>query len=251
MMADKIIKWNDKLLTFNDKIIRTEAYAAPTPSTYPTDHLIERWDFNDNLDGLNGNGLTYEVGTLTYATGLINKCLSLNGSTRIATTSTTIRNAFAGTHAFSISFWMKDTYNGTNQWDKITANQPWYPTPSVAFEINVNSYSSVKNLTFYRSLPGTEQYGVASTSSNFTNQNAWIHVVCTYASDVYTIYRNGVFNCSNTDSGALTVSMAKFAIGTSSYGTDTYTGLIDLYYVYDKALSLSEVEQLYNNGTGV
>lgn len=54
----------------------------------------------------------------------------------------------------------------------------------------------------------------------------------------------------NVDMGTTTIRMG-FGYRVESTGNSKFKGYIDMAYFYNKALSASEVSQLYNGGSGI
>lgn len=249
-MSEKIIKWNNQLLAFNNSYIRTEVVTPPAP-TYPTDGLIERWTFDNDMDGLNGNNFVNDNGTIAYTTdspGATTKCLSFDGATsnqRIKCTASDVYNTFVNKSAYSVSLWIKNT--NTSGFPKLLSTgdtrsgQPYQPL------IELNSGSS--KITAGRLRPAVEFESIASTVDVF-GENIWQHVVYTYDSGYHKLYIDNTLDASLYDSATFDLAPTQIAIG---YNVSDWplSGYISLYYLYNKALSTDEISTLYNSGEGV
>ncbi len=90
------------------------------------------------------------------------------------------------------------------------------------------------------------QWQAASTSANSVQLNAWAHWVCTYDDSSLKLYQNAQLVVSTSVSGTLGTS------GTLSIGRDPvlsnrwFDGLLDEARVYNRALSPTDVKDLYN-----
>ena len=96
------------------------------------------------------------------------------------------------------------------------------------------------DIRFCRNFPNC-----ASTSISSLELNQWQHVVGTADGTNCRLYINANLivtdGCSGTGSGTT-------RIGEHSAGGRAFNGLIDDVRIYDRALSASEIERLYNMG---
>jgi len=86
--------------------------------------------------------------------------------------------------------------------------------------------------------------GVYKQSSGTVSENQWSHVVTTYNGSLVTFFINGTFNSTSTASGSFIVSSNGVDI---SAGNGPFDGIIDDVRVYNRALSSSEVQALYES----
>jgi hypothetical protein len=93
---------------------------------------------------------------------------------------------------------------------------------------------------------------VAATANNVYSPNVWAHVAFTYdknaGSNQVIIYVNGVQKATGTYSTAIGTNSNKIAIGVEQDGGDYWPGAIDEIRIYSRALSPSEIQQLYQAG---
>ena len=75
--------------------------------------------------------------------------------------------------------------------------------------------------------------------------NTWYHAVATYDGATKKIYLNGELKASRAASGKITTSV-QFLIG-KTVSLEFLTGWIDDLYIYNRALSLSEIQSLYSS----
>lgn len=90
--------------------------------------------------------------------------------------------------------------------------------------------------------------GVFHASLNQTGAfpfGKWTHVVSTYDGAVGKLYINGVLNNSVSDAFGLPSSTDGWYLGHRWDNTTTLNGFIDDARIYKRALSASEVKQLY------
>ena len=82
--------------------------------------------------------------------------------------------------------------------------------------------------------------------------NQWNHVVSTYDGNNIKVYINGVEGCSRSYSPTGNIDIAESALQIGSYytfstGTYRFKGTIDDVRIYGRALSLTEIQEHYNN----
>jgi PKD repeat protein len=73
--------------------------------------------------------------------------------------------------------------------------------------------------------------------------NAWSHLATTYNGSLVRLYVNGVLVSSTAVTGAMTPSSGPLRIGGNSVWSEWFAGLIDEVRVYDRALSVGEIQQ--------
>ncbi len=80
----------------------------------------------------------------------------------------------------------------------------------------------------------------------------WYHLVLTYNGSTVSLYSDGVLDNSTTHSGAINTSTKNFLVGSGWQGGNpiayTFDGLIDEAAVYNRALSVEEVQDHYLRG---
>jgi len=88
------------------------------------------------------------------------------------------------------------------------------------------------------------------TSNASVPDNTWTLITATYSSSASTlsIYINGVFDQSGTRSGTIITSENTTNIGAVNPAASYFSGNIDDVRIYNRALSASEILQLYNSG---
>src|SRR5947199_4505297 len=97
--------------------------------------------------------------------------------------------------------------------------------------------------------PNLEWLSTAADANISLALNQWHHYLYAVTPNAYTIYMDGVQVGSGSFSGTplLYNSSTRFRIGESAQG-EFFPGMIDDVRIYNRALSASEVKQLYNAG---
>jgi hypothetical protein len=95
------------------------------------------------------------------------------------------------------------------------------------------------------------------SSTQVTSFDIWYHVVATYhyvadGTSVMNMYVNGVQDATQitTAHGPINTTTAPLTIGVDNYADPTrfFAGTLDDVRIYNRTLSASEVQQLYNLG---
>jgi hypothetical protein len=248
-MADKIVKWNDKILTFNDKLVRT--YVSPIPTSYPTRGLVARYAFEDNYTDSYGsnNGWSVNRGSTTYVTGKVDKALTSTSVILYNTSNTTLVNLHGGTTVNSFSAWTKLAVTQTYGGGCAMVN---YNTGSGS-NFSISCYADGASTAAWK-VAATGQTSLKSTNHNnySFNDNAWHHIVYVYNGTTWYLYIDNVLWDSASRGSITTVGRlsmpGNFATGDL---TQNYTGLIDQVYFYTVDLTTDEIAQLWNNGNGI
>ena len=74
--------------------------------------------------------------------------------------------------------------------------------------------------------------------------NTWTHLAVTYNGSTLTLYRNGVAVATSNVSGTLSPTTGTLQIGASQFG-EYFKGLIDEVRIYNRALSATEIQTIY------
>ncbi len=211
------------------------AQVSATPGCGPT--LVARYSFEGNFGDSSGNANNATgAGSPTFTTGKYGSALNLNGSGQYAMAPAGI---LAGVTNFTIAAWVY--WNGGAAWQRIfdfgndTTNymflSPSSGSGTLRFAISTNSYFA-------------EQ--ILETSPLPTGQ--WQHVAVTLNGTTAKLYTNGV----PAASGTVTIAPASFNpvlnnFGMSQYSDPFFNGRLDEVFIYNYALSDTEITRLAAN----
>jgi len=214
------------------------------------DGLVAHYKMNDNaasaivLDSTGNNNGTLSDGVSNVTsdhdvTGIVNGALSFDGSNdRIALP----YNGWSIT-AGTVSLWLKpDSSQG------LVGNgvEPfWHYNSGNRLYIGLKQ-SNIGYTTNY--IIGVSGGAIQTTNVNWEN-DVWQHIVLTYDSGTATIYKNAgeqSQTVSYTNSGITWGTPYIGGIDAGRY----FKGLIDDVRVYDRALNIGEIIELYNSGAG-
>jgi hypothetical protein len=245
-MAEKILKYNEKLLTWNRKYIR--GYPPKSAYPWPTSGLIGRWRLESDLvDSINALDFSCTSGTEAYAVGLSGNALTWTDSAEFEADNATIfGNTFNGTHAYSLCFWYK-MISVTDSIMIIMATDPG-PWNVQTGSASIRAHSNSLNATEYGRKPGTEKY-----SDLTPDVNAWNNWIMTYDGSYTKLYLNNILigTCNVDTNEAVGVRYLRINTTLAGCATACASGTIQNLYLYDKEISSDDRTTLYNSGTPI
>lgn len=220
--------WNSSL---------NSAQVTATPTGSPA--FISRYNFNGNTNDISGNANhpIVTVGPPTFVTGQYGSALDLSGTGQYTMLPA---NLLAGVTNFTIALWVN--WDGGGAWQRILdfgndASQYLFLTPNsgggtLRFAITTNNYWN-------------EQFLEAAALP----VGQWRHVALTRNGTTAKLYVNGVL----ADTETITLSPASINpalnyLGKSQFDSDPlFNGRLDELFVYNYALSDTEITRLMNN----
>jgi hypothetical protein len=210
----------------------------PKVCNFPQSGLIGLWHFKEGSgsaaadDSGNGNnGVATGTQILPGKTGLSR---NFSGTTDKITVASTLINA---TDNFTILAWVKKTAGGTI--DYIAGN---YGTGACngGVEFYLNSPDTTSTLILYIS-------GYAFSSTPFSNGD-WHSVGVTRSGSVVLFYLDGRLDATRSLTSPINAT-CNFTIGNGpNYTSERFRGSIDEVMVYNRALSASEIQRVYDCG---
>lgn len=202
----------------------------------PTQNLLAFWNLS-NLTDASGNGNTLiNNGGVQFVSGKVGNCASFNGSNK-ALRLDSFSSSFSSGSPFTISLW----YNITNRKDYFTLIGC-----SQGSTLNVHGFSN-------GDLAVNNSASADASISGFFTENSWTHfAVARTSTGNLKIWKNGTIAYN---------SVAKVSYGNvpfieignlSSYGTTfALDGKIDSVGIWQRELTQSEIDTLYNSGNGL
>lgn len=210
-------------------------------------NLVAYWKFDEssgNASDSSGNGNTLtNNNTVTYTTGKINNCATFGSSDTDKYFQ--VNSALSATSggAYSVSMWVNiNTDPASNSYFIYDVDNT-----NIRLVIWYLDSSGTKTLRFYDS--GTSMdYNTALTVGT------WYHIVITRsASKAMTLYLNGSSVASGFTGGSSANALNRTVLGGASDSQTSANALckIDETGAWSRALSSTEVTQLYNSGNGL
>jgi prepilin-type N-terminal cleavage/methylation domain-containing protein len=220
------------------------------PADCPTGGLISHWKFDGNANDSEvaaNHGILVGAGaTITYDAArdydatTTGEVLNLNGVVGNYVDIDNVANDIQ-TGDFSVSFWFKPAV--TFQAGAATSQTLFRlgDAPSLN-DIRVQLTASDGRIRFYHYTGSGWQ--IATTSQNSWIAGTWYHVVVVLGDGIYI---NSVQDGTNLDSNRGAVYALKAYVGREASNSNYFNGRIDDVMVYDDALSLAEIQQIYND----
>ena len=212
--------------------------------------LIGHWKMNDNADtttvadnsGYNNDGIAQYNTSVLHQTGIIDGALDFDGTTDYVDCGNS--TDFDITDAITISAWVKFDSLGISQGivDKGTGSNDGVMRLWI-FKGNNNVYFDAPQ----------DIIRINGSPAGGFSIDTWYHIAATYDKDAgannLNLYINGTNVATSTDTDAMGTNSANLIIGARKEGLDSFfDGLIDQVRIFNKALSESEVEDLYDEG---
>lgn len=197
-------------------------------------NLVGWWKLNGNASDSSGNGNT---GTVYGAVPAVGANGVVNGAYRFNGTSDYIQAAPVSLSRFTISAWAKP--NGI-QTDSAAIVADEYPG-----NVNYAMFFSSGSLVMQG---GIFMGGWTYTPTNTLIDNTWSNVVLTYDGSTMALYINGALAGSTPYVATPASSGKSLHIGKRWDLNNFFKGSIDDVRIYNKSLSISEVQSIYNAG---
>jgi arabinan endo-1,5-alpha-L-arabinosidase len=224
-------------ITTRSFAVRVKSLAPPVP--------VAAYRFEDNLteaSGARAPGVTtgdrvfLGGGSVSYVNGAVGRALLLNGSTGVRLPDNLIRD-----RSYSISLWLNPTV--TTQFT--TAFFGW-ATDSSWISVVPRGPGGAQNTMLWS---GTQWFD--GTFNSAIPTGAWSHLVMVVNNGTLNLYLNGalVNTMANFPDVFTPAPVTQFALGVNFWDTP-YNGLVDELKVYDEAIALENVQQLYGERTG-
>jgi len=176
--------------------------------------------------------------------------MTLDGTNEYVTMGNASALSFDRTDAFSLSVWFKSTDTSAaliGKHDNVAPNRGYelflFTSGEILFQLENNSTGNRIRI---------------DTTSTGWNDDKWHHVVATWDGDVAggaagaNIYIDGLLQGKSIVEDTLTgtlVNTIPFMLGARNGASSFMSGQLDDAAVYDKELSLTEVQEIYNSGT--
>ena len=218
-------------------------------------NLLAYWDFEEStgnlIDEVNSYPLLPYASPTYSATGIITNAVSVSrASNQRFYAYSDLGNMYnaIGYNDVSCSVWIKITGDTTVQRGVVALRGNYY---IFIYLDTSNKFRVSTNIT------GTTGYAI---SNDVMSTDTWYHIVYLFdRNSTLRFYINGVLQTSTFDiSGASATSIQWYEeegftilgnFGISS--TYAFTGIIDELAVYNRTLTVSEIQQLYNSGNGL
>ncbi len=214
-------------------------FSNNTLGNMPTNGLVGYWPFNGNANDESGNGNNGTVNGATLTTDRFGNSISaynFNGNQQYIVTNSIQSQLSSKT----FSAWVK--LNSLNQTGGgvISIQKP------NGSEFDALVYNEFSSGWFFGS-----DYLSRSSTSNFieSQSNEWINMVVSYENNNFKMYRNGILIHTSSQYALKTFSLdCVFLFGFRHYwaANGFINAKLDDIFIYNRALSDTEIQQLYN-----
>ncbi|HWB33879.1 MAG TPA: LamG domain-containing protein [Candidatus Paceibacterota bacterium] len=204
---------------------------------WPLDGATTNWT-TDKTSDVSGQGNTATMVNMSTTTapvaGKIGQALSFNGSSNYITPGTALAATFQNS-SFSVSTWVM--FRDTSNSDEALVSIGSSATDQQFHMLRRNDKMFMG--FFFDDLTGSQTIAA----------NRWYHITETWDASTkrQAIYVNGVLDASRTSSGSLNVPTGS-TLYIAKYGSTFLPASLDDVRIYNRALSASEVGQLYQSG---
>jgi len=179
----------------------------------------------------NGNHATF-YGDTHITTGKFGSCIDFDGTADWMS----VRDDFTASDAFTIILWCKmGSVSGT--FDYLLDNS----NGSVGFMLRSSDWTSATDYYTYKTGPTAVQ----STLSGNLADGSWHQLVMTRTNVQQEIYRDGILGDSDATGAALVTTTTPLVFGGEYDGDNPVEGQIDNIMIFDRALTVVEIQQLY------
>ncbi len=205
----------------------------------PTNGLVAYYPFNRNADDAVGNNHgTVNGATLTTdRRGVSSSAYSFNGSNNYIQVPHS--STFNITGAITLSVWLNTSNVNLSQRiiDKTTVGG------SDAYTVDFRPSQQIRFIVANADSNGQTQ---AQSNAVFTQNNQWYHFVVTYDNSNVRFYSDGILINTKTQTGSSVNNSNPLRFGANSLlNGDWFNGKLDDIRIYNRALTDSEVQQLY------
>lgn len=224
-----------------DKSLNTSANSAQvsaTPTVIPA--LVARYAFDGNTNDSSGNANHPIVvaGSPAFVTGTNGSALDLDGASQYLMVPA---NLLASVTNYTVALWVN--WDGGASWQRIF---DFGNDPTQYMFLSPSSGSGTLRFAVTTNGGGAEQ--ILETSPLPVGQ--WRHVAITRNGSIARLYTNGVVAVSRTN--LVTIAPASFNpalnyLGKSQYADPLFNGRLDELFIYNYALSDTEITRLAAN----
>jgi len=221
---------------------------AQVPSYVPTTGLVGWWSFTGNANDLSGNNNNGTVNGATLVAdrnGNANSAYSFNGTNSYIDVPNSASLAFSS-NVISISFWAKvNSVNSSGFNNIMISKQAGSGNTQQGFDVAESTTQSI----YLAVSNGGGNFGGPSVTSVPLSQ--WHHFIYVYNNGTSTSYYDGVQVANTTGQtatiGANTLDLLFGQANWSNINAINYDGILDDMGIWDRALTQTEVTQIYSS----
>ena len=231
---------------------------TPTPDPCGADGLVGYWAMEEGGTGTTlldssppaNNGTLPVAGTWVTPGKVGSYALSLDGTSQYATVQD--NDCLDPVTAITLSAWIKPTKTAFATQYLIKKAIINGTTLQNGYELSLSSAGRV--FVRFNQVASADTYRINSSTSYPLNGSAWMHVAATYNGTTMRLYVNGVEECRNPTGdtpcsnkagpASIALNALVLGIGAQSDFATKFQGQMDEARVYNRALSLAEIQAL-------
>ncbi|MFA4957031.1 MAG: LamG-like jellyroll fold domain-containing protein [Candidatus Methanoperedens sp.] len=199
--------------------------------------LVGEWHFDGDAKDSSGNGNDGTIYGATFVDGKVGKALSFSGGEYVKILHS---NSLDITDKISIEAWIKPFDKQPNDYPTVLTKHIGI-TPGAQYQLGLGKMESGYKIRFC----AEPNLDVCQMGNKVIEVNKWNHIVVTFDGNKVGYYLNGIIDKEFIMYGPLHSYLADIGIGASSYNTWSFGGLIDEVRIYNRALTASEINELY------
>ncbi len=210
---------------------------------------IAYFSFDNETDGLQGSGAKADrQGSLTFAEGVKNQALSLDGSGTgwLKAVSLNGSSLLKDLDELTIAYYSK-TDGGDANWSFYAAPDDKTQGASPVY-LGISDSSAGVRAELYNQ-------GLNESAGAVADEGGWKHVAVVYGADTIKVYINGILSQTTANTQAIRAVLGNsgiLQIGKANKGAGQYyKGLLDEYSIYNYALSEEEIANLTDGSDGL
>lgn len=204
--------------------------------------LLAYWELDDNTD-ITGNSYDLTLGTGTYTPGKIGN--ALDNSYIYGQSTYTGLNTQVASSEMTVSLWTYSLGGGGSQ-----------GVFGLLDTIGANIDGGGSQFGFLYANGGTEWQFITDKGTNIVLQNTsnagWQHHILIKTATYTRYYRNNVLVGTSTYTPTNSATTTEIVLGAyNNSGAIPWQGLIDEVGIWNRVLSVAEIDELYNSGNGL
>lgn len=240
---------DDRSRTFSTAVLTAQAPVVINPWLVD---LAAYWKADNNLLDSSGNGLhlsritAFSPPAASYAAGKLGNAYDFDGTPGYGHGRTVVDSIFSLSGDFTISFWVNLSdvapalsNNAVLSNFDLSGGFPNWNGWLIYVDNNASGVIMADGINTVGYYPAT-----------FTT-STWYHVVIYRSGSDVWIYLDGSGIYANIYPGALTTSVQPLYVGMGFFGGTPLNGLLDEVAIWNRALSVTEIADLYNGGSGM
>jgi hypothetical protein len=218
--------------------LSAQSGCTPQPSG-----LVGWWKGDSNAnDTIGGNNGTMQNGA-SFAAGEVNQAFAFNGTNQFVAIPDA--PALNPTNSLTVETWVY--VSGRPSVDVATIVTKQSTTVASDIQYQLESYNSPGGLTFRCTVYLPTGYAFVNGKTN-VQLNTWYHIAMTYDNASLKLYVNGALDGSVAASGPIAPTTEPLRIGGAGSGSWFFNGRVDEVSLYERALSLAELQAIFNAG---